>query len=110
MRTGKNTVDKTSATFDSMPNPKQIKNIGARAVLGTDWRPITYGYTMVRTGRNSERTRARKKPIRTSPRVTTRSLTKVPSARGAIWECQTSRGLGKIAGETSNFLVYHCQK
>src|ERR1700685_4458749 len=73
---------------------------------------------MVRTGRNSEMTRARKKPttlppkkpIMTSRKVTTRSFKKVPSARFAHRDFQTSRGLGKMAGETSNFLVYHCQK
>src|ERR1700683_1346167 len=118
IKTGKNTVYTTSTTFDSIPNPNQMRNIGARAVLGTDCRPITYGYTIVRTGRNSEIANARKKPTRlprkkpviTSLMVTPRSLMNVPSARLTDNDFKTSTGLGNRAGDTSNFVMYHCQK
>src|ERR1700691_6707304 len=118
IKTGKNTVDTTSTTFDTIPKPNQMRNIGARAVLGTDCRPITYGYTIVRTGRNSEITNARKKPtplptknpVITSRIVTPRSRIKVPSARLTDNDFKTSRGLGNSAGDTSNLVVEHCQK
>src|ERR1700691_1999765 len=118
IKTGKNTVDTTSTTFDSIPKPNQMRNIGARAVLGTDCRPITYGYTTVRTGRNSEITSARKnptrlprkKPVITSLMVTPRSLIKVPSARLTDKDLKTSPGPGKRAGDTWNLVMYHCQK